>query len=105
MCRLQNESIQKHLLVESDLKLKKAMDLALRMEAADRNVKSEEKEGMIQKLNAQHTAPSVLYYRCDHAAKDCCFQDAKCNYCQKKAHIVLQSMATTGSPKQVTQKR
>ena len=40
VCGLQSESIQKRLLAEADLTLKRATELALGMEAADRNAKS-----------------------------------------------------------------
>lgn len=109
VCGLRNENIQKRLLAESDLKLQKAMDLALGMEAADRNAKSlKNPEGTVQKLNVRHTAPSAPCYRCgrtNHAAKDCRFRDAECNFCKKKGHIAsacrarpLQKFTGKGQP-------
>lgn len=68
------------------------------MEAADSNAKSlKNTEGMVQKLNVQHTASTALCYRCgrtNHAAKDCRFRDTECNFCKKKGHrIRLQGTA------------
>ena len=91
VCGLSNESIQKRLLAESDLTLKKAMDLALGMEAADRNAKSlKGPEAAVQKLVVRKPVSSAPCYRCgrtNHAAKDCRFKDAECHQCKKKGHI------------------
>ena len=91
VCGLQHESIQKRLLAEPDLTLKRATELALGMEAADRNAKSLKiLEGSVQKLNVRQPALNAPCYRCgrtNHAAKDCRFRDAECHYCKKKGHI------------------
>ena len=91
VCGLQHESIQKRLLAEPDLTLKRATELALGMEAADRNAKSlKNLEGSVQKLNVRQPALNAPCYRCErtnHAAKDCRFRDAECHYCKKKGHI------------------
>ena len=50
VCRLHCESIQKHLLIETDLTLMCALELAQGMETADQNAKSfEESEAVVVK--------------------------------------------------------
>ena len=69
-----------------------APDLALGMEAAERNAKSlKGTEQAVHKLGASRPAPSSWCYRCgreNHDAKDCRFRDATCHFCKKKGHIV-----------------
>ena len=90
VCGLLNESIQKRLLAEADLSLKRTTELALGMEAAGRNAKSlKGTEIAVQKLTLR-TAPSGPCYRCgraNHVPKECKFRDAECHYCKKRGHI------------------
>ena len=91
VCGLRNEGIQRRLLAEAELTLKRALDLALGMVAAERSAKSlKATEQAVHKLGASRSALSSLCYRCgreNHEAKDCRFRDATCHFCKKKGHI------------------
>ena len=102
VCGVSNHQIQKRLLAEPGLKYQKAVELALAMESASKNVG----DLHMTKTNA-NSARSTEYvdrvahgkrtslgkrneecYRCggDHEASTCKFKDAKCYSCQKKGH-------------------
>ena len=91
VCGLRNESVQRRLLAEADLTLKRARDIAQRMEAAERNAKSlKSTPAAVHKLNVRRNTPASPCYRCgrsNHASKDCRFRDAECHQCKKKGHI------------------
>ena len=60
MCGIRSESIQKRLLAEADLTLKKAVELAQRMEAAERNAKSLKGiDSAVQKVSIAADRPLV----------------------------------------------
>ena len=87
VCSLCAESIQKRLLTEADLTLKKALELAQGMEAADRNAKSlKTPETSVQK-GAGSSTPCYRCGRSNHNPKDCRFRHADCHFCKKKRHI------------------
>ena len=88
VCGINDNRIQRRLLAEADLSFKKAFELALAMESADRNTQD------LQKATGQAaTVYSVrqggVCYRCGgrHWASDCRFCDAECRACGKKGHI------------------
>ena len=89
LCSLHNEGIQCHLLAEAKLTLKRALDLALGMEAAERNAKSlKGTEQVVHKLGASHPAPSSRCYQCgreNQEAKYCRFRDALAIYAKIRA--------------------
>ena len=91
MCGLRNGSVQRRLLAEANLTLKRARDIAQGMEAAERNDKSlKGTPAAVQKLNVRRNTPALPCYRCgqsNHAPKDCRFRDAECHQCKKKGLI------------------
>ena len=104
VCGLNNQQIQKRLLAESNLKFSKAVDIAVAMETATRDVTeiySELREGKplgLDKLtlsrppNRPDNSPpsSVVCYRCGantHVATECRFKKDVCHKCGKRGHI------------------
>ena len=102
VCGLRSENIQKRLLVEADLTLARAVELAQGMEAAHQNTQllKGKTEGAISKVTHEQRLTSnsdkpeqskkKKCYRCGkhgHAAADCTFKDSKCHECGKKGHI------------------
>ena len=94
VCGLRSESIQKRLLAETELTLKRALELAQGMEAADRNAKSlKGSKAVVAKVSDDPSAkrPTNPCYHCgktNHKSRDCRFRDAKCRHCGKTGHIV-----------------
>ena len=96
VCGLQQETIQRRLLSEMELTYKKAKEISLSMEAAERNTKSfKSSDTPINKLISQ-TSASVLCKssrpctRCGHPGhrrENCKFKDAICHACGKVGHI------------------
>ena len=90
VCGIRGESIQKRLLAEADLTLKKAVELAQEMEAAERNAKSLKGiDSAVQKVSIATDRPLVPCYRCgktSHDQKDCRFREAECHSCVKRGH-------------------
>ena len=93
VCGLRHEMIQRQLLSETDLSYHKAMDIALSIEAADKNTRAFRPPDA-----AIHSVPSHVAhiqarrpcYRCGrltHDPVDCQFRDSECHYCHKKGHI------------------
>lgn len=115
VCGLYNESIQKRLLVETNLKFDKAVKMAVAMETAARDaVELRGKPKVETELNKLSQGQKQRKcYRCGkdgHEAQECYFKDQYCRNCGKKGHIkrVCRSKAT-GSTSAVktntTQKR
>lgn len=117
VCGLKNESIQKRLLSEKDLIYEKAVEIAVGMEAAQRDVKELHGHGqpLVNKLsggfkgrgrkNVQQPDASNKTqkpcYRCNrsnHSAEQCRFKDSVCHTCNKKGHIApaCKSVKTDG---------
>ena len=91
VCGLRNEGIQRRLLAEADLTLKRALDLALGMEAAETNAKSlKGTEQVVHKFAASRPSTTTPCYRCgrpNHEPSACRFRDSTCHFCKKKGHI------------------
>ena len=90
VCGIRSESIQKKLLAEAELTLKRAVEIAVGMEAAEKTTKSlKEEVTPIQQISVPQT-PRVPCSRCgktSHNARDCRFQNAQCYKCGKLGHI------------------
>ena len=90
VCGIRSESIQKKLLAEAELTLKRAVEIAVGMEAAEKTTKSlKEEVSPIQQISVPQT-PRVPCSRCgktSHNARDCRFQNAQCYKCGKLGHI------------------
>ena len=102
VCGLTSEPLRRRLLLEKDLSLTKATEIAVAMEAADKDskiiqTKSNEDVNAVQKTNQQHRAmdktvkPTMdTCYRCGrkgHKPQSCRFREAQCRNCGKTGHI------------------
>ena len=93
VCGLFKESIQRRLLAEADLTLKKALELAHGMEAAEdsKEIKATPGSGsQVQRVTQGTQQQKPQYHRClglGHTGAVCRFKTLKCNKCQKVGHI------------------
>lgn len=108
---LRNERIQRRLLAEPDLTFKKAKDIAVGMETAEKNshlLADQTKvtnNGTVNQLRkGKHptkTQETKECFRCGgkHTASTCKFKDATCYKCSKKGHItrVCRSKVSKGN--------
>lgn len=91
VCGLSNESIQKRLLSEANLTLKKAIEISTSMEMASREAQHLSASTQVHKLSFEpknKTATDRPCYRCGktgHEAQECWCRD--CRHCGKKGHI------------------
>ena len=89
MCGINDSRIQHNLLAEPNLTNKKAYELALALEAADKNAQDlQGKSSTVHFVNIPCTDRSskpVVCHRCGgpHKAPECTFQKAKCRKCGK----------------------
>ena len=106
VCGLCSEAMQRRLLSEKGLSYRKAMDVALAMEAAERETKAlKPATSTIHKFASQDSRRkewSSCYCcgRSTHGPADCRFREADCRNCGKKGHIapVCRSKRRTTSP-------
>ena len=110
VCGLANSGIQRKLLAEHDLTYAKAVEVALGMEAADKNAHQLKGNQMaikkvVPQVASRHTRGAAQgshsgsqtkssdnqpCYRCgstQHQSQQCKFKGAKCHYCKKLGHI------------------
>ena len=104
VCGVENKSIQKRLLAEARLTLKKATELALAMETAEENAetlqstssRNELKQPVLRmQSNPRGGGHSVnnaggVCYRCgqkSHKAPKCPYRESKCHNCGKVGHL------------------
>ena len=116
VCGLKSENIQKRLLAEDNLDLKRALEMAQSMEVANRNAQilqenktpvpmmpsshdstsnsvaqMEEEVDMVGRSRPQGTNGSRKNcYRCgrnDHFAHNCIHKDTVCHKCNKRGHL------------------
>ena len=119
VCGISDVQMQKRLLAEPKLTLKKATELALSMEAASKNAQALQPSGSIAKTHGENlhkvqsstrTKPqkspqSFTCYRCGntgHAANVCKHKSTKCNFCGKMGH--LQKVCRSKGRKDANQK-
>ena len=113
VCGLCSEAMQRRLLSEKGLSYRKAMDVALAMEAAERETKAlKPAASTIHKFASQNSRrkEQSSCYRCgrsNHGPADCRFREADCRNCGKKGHIapVCRSKRRTTSPTQLKPQR
>ena len=97
VCGLRNGGTQKHLLSETEpLPLKKAIELALAVEAVDKNARelqgAESTQlgiGRIEKGHSSHKNKKPCH-RCgkhDHQPNNCKYREFVCYNCSKKGHL------------------
>ncbi|MCG8032935.1 MAG: DDE-type integrase/transposase/recombinase [Candidatus Thiodiazotropha taylori] len=115
VCGLRAENIQKRLLSEADLTLKKALDMGVAMETAAKDateLQSTQHEATVHKvskgrrseLRLKQKSPKKPCYRCNgtnHTPDKCKFRDETCHACSKKGHIKRACL----SKKQTEQKK
>ena len=114
MCELRSNSAKHCLLADADgeILLAKAIEHARRDELAEQNVRAlKDSDAALKKLSStsqsekgerRHNTQRKPCYRCgrrNHAAKDCRFADATCNYCHKKGHIAPACLKKKNSAK------
>lgn len=119
VCGTRDSKIQRRLLAEPKLTLKRALDLAVAIETSEKDALSLQKgnsqEGTdINKLDRAvkdpkgQNNPVYKCSRCDgkHSPVDCRFKEAKCHACGKIGHISRACRGkTTGKPEGVQQRR
>ena len=93
VCGVNNEHIQKRLFAQPDLTFRKATDIALAEEAAEKQA-SDVRGSQTGTVNAVGRKPdgreSLQCYRClgiSHTPSKCKFKDAICHYCGVKGHV------------------
>ena len=100
VCGMRHENIQKKLLSEAGLTLKKAIEISVAMETAAKDpveLRNSYSEAPVHKLHArrkpqprQKKQNPPKCYRCDgqgHYDNECRFKEAICHKCNKKGHI------------------
>ncbi|UYV65352.1 K02A2.6-like [Cordylochernes scorpioides] len=95
VCGLYNAKIQNRILSEGDISLAKVIEIALSMEAAEKNTKLfhlEHGEDCVDKLRMERKVESNFQNgKCKHCGKPhkepCRFKEAICFKCNKKGHI------------------
>ena len=96
VCGVQDIGIQRRLLAEPKLTLQRALDLALVIEAAEKDAseiqKGDSQEGAtpLNKVDTKDGKSSEINcYRCGgkHYPKSCNFKDARCYACGKLGHL------------------
>ena len=96
VCGVRDIRIQRRLLAEPRLTLKRALDLALAIEAADKDaseIQRGDSQGGDTSLNKVDVkvdkGGEIKCYRCggNHYPKSCYFKDAKCYVCGKVGHL------------------
>ncbi|UYV67442.1 hypothetical protein LAZ67_5000618 [Cordylochernes scorpioides] len=95
VCGLYNAKIQNRILSEGDISLAKIIEIALSMEAAEKNTKLfhlEQGEDCVDKLRMERKVESNFQNgKCKHCGKlhkePCRFKEAICFKCNKKGHI------------------
>ncbi|KAL9982685.1 hypothetical protein ACROYT_G004758 [Oculina patagonica] len=96
VCGVHDIRIQRRLLAEPKLTLKRTLDLALAIEAADKDASEiqkgdpQEEDTSLNKVDFKvEKGDEVHCYRCggNHYPKSCHFKDAKCYACGKLGHL------------------
>ena len=96
VCGVREPGVQRRLLAEADLTLKKAFQLIQGMEAAAKNAEEMQRENSVQQAatnvvrSADTKAKKLSCSRClgtDHNQATCKYRTAKCNRCHKVGHL------------------
>ena len=94
VCGLRSEAVQRNLIAEEKLELAKAIDMAQKMETAEKNTKDLKETAANPVLNVSSPnsplrarRPCFRCRRANHDAQHCKFRDATCHSCGKTGHI------------------
>ena len=105
VCGINDSRIQCQLLAESDLNYKKAYELALALDTADKSVQTKSAGvNFVKPPSGDKSSKPLVCHRCGgpHKAPECTFQKAKCHKGGIVSHIakVCRSMAKPPVPQQ-----
>ena len=106
VCGIADGRLQRRLLVEPDLSLKKALELAQAQETAEQGAQQLQQQRPQQQQQPQKQTEKQCY-RCgaaNHLANACRFQDAVCRNCNKKGHIARACRSRVPVPRQTPQR-
>ena len=97
VCDVNNPRIQKRLLVETELILKKAFELSQAIEMAEkdkRDLVASQGQNSVNQVRKSGATCHMNYYRCkrQHDPATCKFKEAKCHGCAKIGHILKACM-------------
>ena len=90
VCGLYKESIQRRLLAEADLTLKKALEIAQGMEAAEKDskeIKATPSESQVHRVTQQQKPQCHRCLGVGHTGAVCRYKNLRCNKCKKIGHI------------------
>ena len=108
VCGLRSEAIQKYLLTEADLDLKKAFEISQAMEAATRQTMElqgatpvDSAHCVTNKITTKQGKRSCYCCGGRHSPNDCRFKEQQCKKCNKQGHIakMCRSGNNTGNSK------
>ena len=113
VCGIADGRLQRRLLAEPELTLKKAVELAQAQETADQGAQHlQQKQPQSGQMNnlTKSLQPALQHgqttcYRCrgtNHLATECRFKDAICRNCSKMGHIARACRSTPQLPRQQT---
>ena len=107
VCGVNDQRVQRRLLAEGDLTFQKAYDIAIAMEAADRNARELQGTARVQEdVHRVYTQKKgggargdVRCYRClgNHNPTECKFRKSECHHCKKMGHLARACRDKLGS--------
>jgi hypothetical protein len=107
VCGMNDQRVQCRLLAEADLTFQKAYDIAIAMEAAERNARELQGTARVQEdVHRVYTQKKgggargdVRCYRClgNHNPTECKFQRSECHHCKKMGHLARACRDKLGS--------
>ena len=114
VCRIVKENILKRLLSESDLKLEKAIEIAIAMENAAKDaveLQHKHRPDSVHKLSKRSTFSAKpkennkACSRSNHTRDQCHFKEETCRFCSKKGHIKRACLSKKAQQKNQSKKQ